>query len=565
MIRKVAFVGDFLRFEMGSYGLFNFQNNNLSWLSNILGSTVSWNSLGIESKVFKFDASIFFQTVNNDLHDCYMKDPKQAWADLYDGIEPSLDEIISEICSYDLVVGFELPPIIKRRLNLADIEYISFHIHPIRFLRDLTFSVMTNSPWIASFLESNVVLDSEIYQQIKKYKALFGRINHPSLSIPDNIPVLIGQTDTDSALLKEGKFVGWNDYDEQLAGYLDGYDEVIFLEHPYGQSNFSVIENLRCKHGKTVIPIRVNSYGIIFSENNIPFFLSLSSSLGVEAETVGHKSIFLLADPRDKFTLKEVDQPLHVMVSHAVLLDRFWLSLFSRNKLNIFDEDSFFLGDNYLRHSLESWAFKAIESGCQLDYATKTILPSSSLSEEKLLEIQAKLCGDNNSNGSLNFPWGKIIALQPPLTHNNTMKFNFSTDGIDYYLEGFHASESWGVWSNGKSSSLRFSVMNEQEKIAKISIRLRIKIFEPLLSYSPVLRISHDRELIQYVLFRILADNEQEIEFMIESKSHLVKIDFELTHQMSPAEHGSQDNRILGFALTSFFANISNLSISEVN
>ena len=61
-----------------------------------------------------------------------------AWARRYDGNEVDAHAgFVGELEGVDVVVGFELPPAIKRVIHAQGVRYISFHIHALRFLPDL--------------------------------------------------------------------------------------------------------------------------------------------------------------------------------------------------------------------------------------------------------------------------------------------------------------------------------------------------------------------------------------------------------------------------------------------
>jgi hypothetical protein len=75
----------------------------------------------------------------------------------------------------------------------------------LRFLRDLCFNITTNSPAVARHIELETVPQGEIDRQVRRFRALFRRRLLPALAIPRGVPALIGQTEFDSVLIKDGR------------------------------------------------------------------------------------------------------------------------------------------------------------------------------------------------------------------------------------------------------------------------------------------------------------------------------------------------------------------------
>src|SRR5207237_6870703 len=114
----------------------------------------------------------------------YVVDSRQAWASRYD--VANLDvfpRLLDTLCAHDAVVGFELPPAIRRHLHRNRVRYVNIHVHPLRFLLDLCFTVTTNAPKIAARLASVGIARREIDEQTRRFRALFRRRQLPSLAI----------------------------------------------------------------------------------------------------------------------------------------------------------------------------------------------------------------------------------------------------------------------------------------------------------------------------------------------------------------------------------------------
>ena len=568
-VRNVALTCDFLRVQLGPKGFDNFQPRNLAWLERIIGAKDTWKRWGVKSSVITAptEPEAFRRSLGDDtIFSSYLNDADQAWASLYDAKELTVfKSIFNDLCKHDLVVGFELPPTLKRALHQAGKQYISFYIHPVRFLRDLCLLVTTNSIDVAGLIAQKEVIPSEIDFQVKKFSALFSRLQLPALALPNDVPVLIGQTEKDSVLIRDGCFTSWKDHEDTLAKMLEPYREVIFLEHPYRQNSALVTEYLRGTHGKTVVSLRANSYGVIFSPLQTPFFLTLASSLGVEARCAGRECTFLHGDPSEQFILSGVDIHGAGMVSHAVLQDDFWENIFSsdykKNKSRtgtVANANDFPLGDHYMRNSLDSWAFRPLQSGANIDAVRKLVLPAAVVTQEHLATLNTILCGESTSAsqkvidcGRAQFAWGSVESLAKPFVLGGLSAFNLSQPQASHYLiEGFHAPEGWGVWSSGKYAKLVLPINLAGVAEVELEISMVIKVYSGIIAHAPVLQITMEGHEVGVVLFRQSAKNEQQIHFTGRVKNPACQIEFRVSHTGSPALFDqSPDDRELGFGI----------------
>jgi hypothetical protein len=580
-VHSVALTCDFLRAQPGPQGFVNFQPRNLAWLERVIGAKNTWARWGVKTSVITVptEAEAFRRALGNDaLFSGYSDDADQTWASLYDVEDVTVfPAVFDELFQHDLVVGFELPPTLKRALHRAGKRYISFYIHPVRFLRDLCLLVTTNSSDVADLVAQGEVPSHEIDFQVRRFSALFSRLQLPALSLPDDVPVLIGQTEKDSVLIREGRFATWKDYEDDLAKMLGPYPEVIFLEHPYRQNSALVTEYLRGRHGKTVISVRANSYGVIFSPVQTPFFLTLASSLGTEARCAGRDCTFLYNDPCEKFVLSGVDIPGAGIVSHAVLQDEFWKKIFSgeykKNKSGTGAvADAFPLGDHYMRNSLDSWAFRPLQSGSSIDPVRKLVLPAVAATQDRLGTLNTILCAGSPSasrkvldSGRAELAWGSIRTLPQPFVLGGLSAIDFSQPEASHYLvEGFHAPEGWGVWSSGKYARLVLPLDLSGVTEVELDISMVVKVFPGIMAHAPVLQITMEGREAGVVLFRKSAKNEQQINFTGRIKNLPCQIEFRVSHTGFPALLSqSDDQRELGFGLCALRVAVSSVKEDE--
>ena len=567
-IRRVAFTCDFLRFAPEEHGYSSFQPRNLAWLVEVLTGASAWKRHGAEVSLVMPPMGIeaFSRALGNAaaLAD-YRESADHAWARRYDVAEPDIfAPVFEQLCEHDLVVGFEMAPTIRRRLHAKRRPYINFYIHPLRFLRDLCLGVTTNVPTIAASLRAHEIAQHEIDTQVRRFRALFLRQQLAACAIPPELPVLVGQTERDSVLIRGGRFIGWEDFADELDHRLAAFDEVVFLEHPYRPTSGTILEHLRSMHGKTVIATNANGYGVMFSNSEIPAVLTLASSLGVEALALGLSTHFLLDDPRHKFLVPEVDVPAQGTYGHGVLTAEFWDAVLSGDSPKIAVPkkapfDDFPLGEHYLRNSLEAWSFRALQYGLGDIGSRKTLVPTEALMPQRRDALLSALTGaatpvaPQRAIERAHALGMQLDFLDPPLALGELREVALNGPSATTYLAyGFHALESWGGWSSDIRSQLVLPVGPAAlQSHARLDISMRVRAFDGLLPDAPVLRISSGNQLVGYVFFRASGLNQQTINFTLTPSSPLCRIDLEMTDLESPAAKGlSADQRWLGFALS---------------
>lgn len=563
---RVGLTCDFLRFVPQKDKVINFQNRNLAWLAEILRLPLSKATNTTVSIITAPEDSAAFKKILNcgtTLSE-YTADANAAWAKRYEAPDCLLFQpLLESLCQQDLIVGFEIPPTLKRHLHRNVKRYLSLYIHPIRYLRDLCFGVTTNCPDILRVINSCPIDQGEIGYQAGRFSGLFARLRLPACALPTNVPLLIGQTKYDSALISDGKFTDWSDFGELIADLLSPFDTVAFLEHPYQPNSAKTLEFLRNTLRKNVISTRGNSYGMIFSNRQTPLILTLSSSMAAEAESIGHTAHYLLSDPRRKFVLEGIDQPTFAMLAHTVLDEKFWSAILKDTKeerLRHQGADCFFLGDHFLRNSLDAWSFRPLQNGLTIEPSVRTLIPSAAAIPERLNRLAAACCDIVEAEQLTHFQlWSQarengidFRRLEPPVAPSQRIDLPINTpEGTYYLISGFHITENWGVWSSEHRSSLLIPFSTVNSPYARLRIELHIKVFSGIENESPVLRLSVNDRSVGFAFFRPSRIDTQRLIMELDAPPPFLQIDFELTNVQSPSVHsGSMDSRKLGFGLT---------------
>lgn len=562
---KVALTCDLLRFTLGPEGYRNAQLGNMRWLAAVLGADTRWPQWGVAVRFIEppgdFD-QLRSQVRSATVLEAYRMDPLGAWAARYAG--PELDvrpSFADEIADCDLIIGFELPPAMKRVIHLQGKPYISFHIHALRYLSDLCLGAVTNDAALLTLLEQVALHESEPELQARRYVALMSKHAFPALHIPEGWPLLVGQTARDSILIDDGRFADWPDFEDELAESLEPYPGCVLLEHPFRRDSDTVAQYLRARFGTTVVMSNANGYGVLFQNRQMPEVMTLSSSLGVEAQALRLHSRFLLGDPRDRLITQGLDLGSRAPLHHGVLEPGFWKRLLLVNEEAVAMNFGFGLGEDYLRRGIEAWSYGELQHGFAKSRARKVIFPSAALAEADRDALAGSLKGspepvqgwDRYTDERFGDGGVELVIAAPPAAFGQAQNVAGGDPWASVVLEGFHAPEPWGSWSAGQECRLWLSVA--PAVVAQgglLEVRLTLQLFEELRALCPVCRISQEEQTLALVFFRPGGPQTLQPTFLARANSTRCPIDLSLSHVGSPRHaNGGTDARTLGIGLLS--------------
>lgn len=504
-VRKVAFTGDFLRIAPAKGAFSSSQSRNVSWLQDVLTGAECWRH--IEPGLFRaFPAEGAALADSGALKapalESYLEDPEAAWALRHGAVAVTdFPAVLDSLASADLVVGFELPPALKRSLHHSGKPYLSFHIHALRMLPDLCFGATTNVPQIAQWLDAETLPEAAIARAVHHHRALCRFHNLPALQVPAGLPVLIGQTARDSVLIEKGRFSSWRDHADPLDELLRGHSSLVLLEHPYRADSMEIGEYLRTVHGKHVFSMAANGYGILFTNQQIPFVATLSSSLGVEAQAAGTPAHFLLQDPRLRMQVDDFDRGPPGPLGHGILGNAFWERILeghesSTTRKSLANErNPFVLGDNYLRSCLDGWSYRLLQNGLAGATNRTYHFPAAAATEQGSGFGQSPIWQTH----AIDF-----VELDPPLGLDETRFVDFSwRSAAGYLAHGFEPVGQVGAWSLGQSAQLRIGLTAAAvESAAVISLKLRLQIPKAALVACPVIAAAAAEQPLGYALFQ---------------------------------------------------------------
>jgi hypothetical protein len=510
--RRVVFIGDLARFEVVGGRCVNDQFRNVEWL-RCLFTACEWrgsSGLQIENLHPRPGAYSLSEAVDDPyLAQRYCLEPHRAWASQFGGDELSVfRRLLESAANADLVIGFELPPALKRVLNRKGVRYVSFSIHPIRMLRDLCFGATTNDARIADALAITEVSSAEIANDVRRLRAMVLYKAAAIHALPKETPVLLGQTANDSILIERGRFAEWSDFEEVLSSELSPSRTIAFLEHPSSPGNAATCEYLRSRIGKTVVRVRGNAYAMLLANSSIGPIYTLCSSLGVEAQLFGKEVTFLVDDPRRKQTVPEADVAYVGPLGHGCLASDLWQAILRNSETSSESisarPSSFALGDSYLRETLWPWAYDQVRSGFHGATVSKIIMPSPDVTDHELASLDSAL--RSCAVSSVPQARGDLDVVSMPRPIRDGEQRSVGPRDIEFealLLEGFHAIESWGCWTSGHEARLRFACSRaERDAPRSLRISLDVVCFEGVLSRCPVLSVYLKERLLGIALFR---------------------------------------------------------------
>lgn len=558
--RRIAFAGDPLRFTLGGGRVRSGQDENVKWLQRLLEalpafherSLGSFDSADVASQIARGRGRAHARAMA-----AYQADPESAWAQRY--AAPRCDFLLplfDRIADNDLVVGFELPPTLRQHLQNRGTPYLNLVLHPVRFLRDLALGATTNDAPIQRLLTTLALPDDEVTTQVRRFRALFAKRRPAACAFPSGLPVLVGQTPRDAALIAGSTFADWPDFEEQLAAVLSPFDALVFVEHPQRGPVPRLARWLRQRLGKSVIMTDANGYGFVFGAATPPGLWTLSSSLGVEAQTAGVPAHFMLGDPRTRAQHPGCDLMPMLLVGHSLLQDSAWRVLLGDAEPAPVPA-RFELGEDFLRGTMEAWSFAALRSGLAGLRSRKTLFSAMPADPQQLRSRCMVMLGSDaqGDEARTTLPPCAAVDLEylEPIARGPWRTITFARGaGATCLGPGFHDPEAWGVWMSELSCELMLPPSQTAvDEGCILELELPLQMFEPALEHCPVVRAGWPGEQATYALFRPATGPTATLVLRCPAVVALRPLQLCLSRLDSPSAYGMTDTRLLGLALTS--------------
>jgi hypothetical protein len=561
---RIAVVGDWFRAHPTAGAGPGTVHGNVRWLAGLLSA-----GLGIpvqrQQVVLPNTTTEGFHVElhNQSLAALYDRDPLAAWLSKYDddGEDDTFPSLFDQLAGADLVIGFELPPVMRRRFALRGLRYISIHIHPLRFLPDLLLGAYSNCATLREVLQAISMAEPDVYPHVARLTAKLSRLDPCQARLPEHCPVLFGQTPIDASLMLDGKINTWPDHKDKLISLLDGYSHLAFAKHPNAGWPVATLEWLRRDLDKTVIAMSGNAYPVIMAGRQLGPVISLSSSIGVEAAAFGHDNHFLLADPRSAFSVKGLDNDQQFMLGHQFLMPDFWRAVADRatpsDQLRC---EPFHLGENFVRGTLEAWSYSAISGSSPLPSCTKIVMPSRQSSDHDIDRVVAEVAGfspecpqsrrltisEAASHGT------EIRCLPPVLDNGASWHWDRSTECLNFPgSDALGPIEGDGAWLEGSRCELRLALRPTKALGHRLKGEVGFSFFRGVSGEYPAMLLRANERPVAAWIQRGTNDiyHSLPFDFCISANDHCI-LSFEVSHAASPAQLGlGEDPRQLGIIL----------------
>jgi len=328
-IRRIIVTGDIFRVSQKGDQLGN-QNVNIEWLYQLIRPCLEMLT-GL-SVVPLYCASgencMATQIYNAKGFDVTFV----SWVSLYES-EPSprMLAIMDDQFHEAFLVGFEMPEFVRRALDVLNIPYVDFTIHPVRFMDDLIFGIRSNLSGLAEALRDWVVSEDEIHLNVGFARATLARL--PSVSKCNGVQgaaLFCGQTTDDKVLIRNGRLMRADDFLPQFAEMCDQHERVFIKPHPFSPDNPVVLTLTRLFPNTEVVD--ANFYHLLVHDG-ITHIYSITSSTSIEAAYFGKDGRHLSRYPY-VFTEFSASGGAYLTINSEIYSPKFWMQIIKLLKIN---------------------------------------------------------------------------------------------------------------------------------------------------------------------------------------------------------------------------------------
>lgn len=196
----------------------------------------------------------------------------------------TLAERIRTAVKGKVVIGFEIPAILRDLLEEYARLLVEIELAPIRFLDDLLLSISSTDHEINAALRQVRVSQREIHWQAELLRAKALPPCAARSEAGGRVALLAGQTRVDRSLVKEGNLLSLSDYVQEVNQLCEEHDLVLIRPHPHSGDDVPGLESLLEIPGLRIT--NANSYDLIAS-GKIETVAAISSSLLDECKYFG--------------------------------------------------------------------------------------------------------------------------------------------------------------------------------------------------------------------------------------------------------------------------------------
>lgn len=341
---------DILRIEDNKNLLRNPQTKNIYWLANILTPFMPKNYFldivcgdegGIDSIRYKF-----YENIGLDLS-------TNSWAYTYEGKDNShienLCDLISNKIATDVVIGYELSPLLIKALSNIGITYIDLTIHPIRFLDDYFFGMRSNSEKIREVFKYFELKNDVIEERVSLLKAKGARLIHDRQY--GDSALFFGQTIVDAALIKDQRMCNLADLENALIETNKLYDRVYFKPHPHAKNMDElkrIVTDTKCKW------LDINAYDAL-GHDDFKIVSSISSGTLIEAKYFGKPTLQYLKNKEEFNYINYGNEDYYFAVYRKYFSSAFWDMALNHTEIDL---NQIVISETYMRAIKETLGVK---------------------------------------------------------------------------------------------------------------------------------------------------------------------------------------------------------------
>lgn len=231
-----------------------------------------------------FDFRKFYQLCGVELKDIY------SWLNIYDltDIPETAIEYYKKYIENSLVIYHEAPNIVKKIHNTLGILYIDLNVHPIRFLDDNFWGILTNCQVVFDRIKKYQIDERTFYIYANLIKSQVKGWDNSS--IEPNSLLFTGQTNVDKSLYYSGNVMSIFDFESELQKYANEYSKIYYKPHPYNNDLHKVYDFLKQFN---CVEITNENFYKLCSDENISAVCSITSGTLYEAKYFSKRSLFL--------------------------------------------------------------------------------------------------------------------------------------------------------------------------------------------------------------------------------------------------------------------------------
>lgn len=234
--------------------------------------------------------------------------------------------------SADLVVAFEPSLEMRRWLDTLGTPFIAVFIHPVRFYRDLLFSVRASTPELQGALARFAIPQSELRVLGEYWKQILRERTEPLYPSTD-VALIIGQTSKDMSVWNGERMLALTDVRDQIEALSSEHQTILFRGHPLErQNNQQLIDGL-----PFIQTTMMNTYRLL-AQDTVTVY-ALSSSMVEEARLFGQQGAYFW---RPLFNTDGQDLTL----SKRLISSSFWRSVLDGTEVNAAADDAVLLNDD---------------------------------------------------------------------------------------------------------------------------------------------------------------------------------------------------------------------------